>query len=181
MLNCTSETRELSVVLALGKQMLEETKSPKFGKWLALTILIMTAGYVGIDGWLTNKIESHTAVAVYEPGGVRALVNETDKPDRMWKWPRILGTPIGMREEPVKDETRIISTKFAMYTDESIYIGGMMFRAPQILLGPDVLGFEGLTSESFQQDLVVRAKQTLAALEAQMKIIGLNYKESESD
>jgi len=60
--------------------------------------------------------------------------------------------------------------------DESIYIGGMMFRIPRILLGPDVLGFEGLTSESFQQDLIVRAKQTLAALEAQLKVIGLGYK-----
>ena len=60
--------------------------------------------------------------------------------------------------------------------DESIYIGGMMFRIPQILLGPDLLGFEGLTSESFQQDLVVRAKQTLATLEAQLKVIGLGYK-----
>ena len=60
--------------------------------------------------------------------------------------------------------------------DESVYIGGMMFRVPQILLGPDVLGYEGLTSESFQQDLVVRAKQTLATLEAQLKVIGLDYK-----
>ena len=65
--------------------------------------------------------------------------------------------------------------------DESIYIGGMMFRAPQILLGPDVLGFEGLTSESFQQGLVVRAKQTLAVLEAQLKVIGLGYRGSEDD
>ena len=65
--------------------------------------------------------------------------------------------------------------------DESIYIGGMMFRIPRILLGPDVLGFEGMTSESFQQDLVVRAKQTLAALEAQLKVIGLGYKGSEND
>jgi len=65
--------------------------------------------------------------------------------------------------------------------DESIYIGGMMFRIPRILLGPDVLGFEGLTSESFQQDLVVRAKQTLSCLEAQLKVIGLDYKGSEDD
>jgi len=60
--------------------------------------------------------------------------------------------------------------------DESVYIGGMMFRIPQILLGPDVLGFEGVTTESFQQDLVVRAKQTLASLEAQLQVIGLGYK-----
>jgi len=65
--------------------------------------------------------------------------------------------------------------------DESIYIGGMMFRIPRILLGPDVLGFEGMTSESFQQDLVVRAKQTLATFEAQLKVIGLGYKGSEND
>ncbi|KKL14656.1 hypothetical protein LCGC14_2513470, partial [marine sediment metagenome] len=49
--------------------------------------------------------------------------------------------------------------------EESVYIGGMMFRIPRILLGPDVLGLEGVTTESFQQDLVARAKQTLASLE----------------
>ena len=65
--------------------------------------------------------------------------------------------------------------------DESIYIGGMMFRIPQILLGPDVLGFEGVTTESFQQDLVVRAKQTLASLEAQLQVIGLGYKGNKRD
>ncbi len=60
--------------------------------------------------------------------------------------------------------------------DNSICIGGMMFRIPEILLGPDVLAFEGNTTESFQQDLVVRAKQTLASLEAQLQVIGLGYK-----
>lgn len=60
--------------------------------------------------------------------------------------------------------------------DESVYIGGMMFRVPGILLGPDVLGYEGNTTESFQQDLVVRAKQTIASLEAQLQVIGLGYK-----
>ena len=65
--------------------------------------------------------------------------------------------------------------------EESVYIGGMMFRIPQILLGPDVLGQEGVTTESFQQDLVARAKQTLASLEAQLKVVGLGYKGRESD
>jgi len=65
--------------------------------------------------------------------------------------------------------------------EESVYIGGMMFRIPQILLGPDVLGQEGVTTESFQQDLVVRAKQTLASLEAQLKVIGRGYKEKKGD
>ncbi len=65
--------------------------------------------------------------------------------------------------------------------EESVYIGGMMFRVPQILLGPDVLGQEGVTTESFQQDLMVRAKQTLAGLEAQLKVVGLGYKEKKSD
>ena len=100
--------------------MLEETKFPKWGRWLALTILIIIAGYVIIDGWLTNKIGPYTAVAVYELGGIRALVNKADKPDRVWKWPRILGTSIGVREEPIKDETRIVSTKFAMYTADEV-------------------------------------------------------------
>jgi len=65
--------------------------------------------------------------------------------------------------------------------EESVYIGGMMFRIPQILLGPDVLGLEGVTTESFQQDLVVRAKQTLASLEAQLRVVGLDYKGEEGD
>ncbi len=65
--------------------------------------------------------------------------------------------------------------------DESIYVGGMMFRIPQILLGPDVLGLEGVTTESFQQDLVVRAKQTLASLEAQLRVVGLDHKGEEGD
>ena len=57
----------------------------------------------------------------------------------------------------------------------------MMFRIPRILLGPDVLGLEGVTTESFQQDLVVRAKQTLASLEAQLRVVGLDYKGEEGD
>ncbi|MBC7189381.1 hypothetical protein H5U35_04100 [Candidatus Aerophobetes bacterium] len=65
--------------------------------------------------------------------------------------------------------------------EESIYIGGMMFRIPRILLGPDVLGYEGLTSETFQQDLVVRAKQTLACLEAQLQVIGPGLRGEEDD
>ncbi len=100
--------------------MLEERKSPNWGRWLASTILIIIAGYVIIDGWLANKIGPHIAIAVYEPGGIRVLVNRADKPDRMWKWPRILGTSIGVREEPIKDETRIVSTKFPMYTTEEV-------------------------------------------------------------
>ena len=100
--------------------MLEETKSSKWGRWLALTILIIIVGYVIIDGWFTDKIGPHTAVAVYEPGGIRALVNKADKPKRLWKWPRILGTSIGVKEEPIKDETRIVSTKFAMYTADEV-------------------------------------------------------------
>ncbi len=100
--------------------MLEETKFSKWGRWLALTILIILVGYVIIDGWLTDKIGPHTAVAVYEPGGIRALVNKADKPERLWKWPRILGTSIGVKEEPIKDETRMVSTKFAMYTADEV-------------------------------------------------------------
>ncbi|MCK4617308.1 hypothetical protein KAT45_00255 [Candidatus Aerophobetes bacterium] len=100
--------------------MLEETKSSRWGRWLALTILIIIVGYVIIDGWFTDKIGPHTAVAVYEPGGIRALVNKADKPERLWKWPRILGTSIGVKEEPIKDETRMVSTKFAMYTADEV-------------------------------------------------------------
>lgn len=65
--------------------------------------------------------------------------------------------------------------------EESVYIGGMMYRIPRILLGPDVLGLEGVTTESFQQDLVVRAKQTLASLEAQLRVVGLDFKGEEGD
>ena len=100
--------------------MLEETKSSRWGRWLALTILIIIVGYVIIDGWFTDEIGPHTAVAVYEPGGIRALVNKADKPKRLWKWPRILGTSMGVKEEPIKDETRMVSTKFAMYTADEV-------------------------------------------------------------
>ena len=100
--------------------MLEEREVPKRGKWIALTVLILVLVYVITDGWLINKIEPQTVVAVYEPGGVRALVNKTDNSARMWKWPRILGTSIGVREEPIKDETKVITTKFAMYTTDEI-------------------------------------------------------------
>ncbi|MCK4419318.1 LysM peptidoglycan-binding domain-containing protein [Candidatus Aerophobetes bacterium] len=98
----------------------EERKTPKKGRWLALIILILVFVYVVSDGWFTNKIEPHTVVAVYEPGGVRALVNKTDKPTRMWKWPRILGTSIGVTEEPIKDEARAIASRFAMYTTDKV-------------------------------------------------------------
>lgn len=98
----------------------EERKIPKKGRWLALIILILVFIYVVSDGWFTNKIEPHTVVAVYEPGGVRALVNKTDKPTRMWKWPRILGTSIGVTEEPIKDEARAITSRFAMYTTDKV-------------------------------------------------------------
>jgi len=101
--------------------MLEEKKaSPKWGKWLALTILIIAAAYVIIDGWLTNKIEPQTVVAVYEPGRIRALVNKADKPTRMWKWPRVLGTSIGVIEEPIKNETKVVTVKFAIYTTDEV-------------------------------------------------------------
>ena len=62
---------------------------------------------------------------------------------------------------------------------ESIWTGGEMFRVPGILLGPDVLAPEVLTSESFQQDLVVRLRQTLATMEAQLMVIGLDYHPSD--
>jgi len=100
--------------------MLEEKEPSRWGRWLALTILLLIALYVITDGWLTNVIEPHTALAVYEPGGVRALVNRTDKPRRMWKWPRIPGTLIGVKEEQVKDEPKFVSTRFAMYTRDEL-------------------------------------------------------------
>lgn len=57
--------------------------------------------------------------------------------------------------------------------DESIWVGGEMFRIPGILLGPDVLAPQGMTSESFQQDLTVRLRQTLATMEAEIMVAGL--------
>ena len=103
------------------EKMLEEKREvPKPGKWIALTVLISVLTYVITDGWFTNKIEPQTVVAVYEPGRVRALVNKTDKSARMWKWPRILGTSIGVREEPIKDETKTVTTRFAMYTTDEL-------------------------------------------------------------
>ena len=82
--------------------MLEERKVHRWGRWLSLTILILISTYIIADGWLMNKIGPGEVVAVYEPGGVRALVNKSDKSVRMWKWPRILGTSIGIKEEPIE-------------------------------------------------------------------------------
>jgi hypothetical protein len=65
--------------------------------------------------------------------------------------------------------------------DESIWTGGEMYRIAGIRLGPDVLAAEGMTTESFQQDLVVRLRQTLSAMEAQLMVIGLGYSGGESE
>ena len=67
-----------------------------------------------------NKIEPHTVVAVYEPRGVRALINKSDKSIRRWKWPRIPGTSIGVKEEPIKDEVKSVTARFALYTSEEV-------------------------------------------------------------
>jgi len=55
---------------------------------------------------------------------------------------------------------------------ESIWVGGEMFSLPGILLGPDIMAPRGITTESFQQDLTVRLRQTLAAMEAELQIAG---------
>ncbi len=57
--------------------------------------------------------------------------------------------------------------------DESIWIEGEMFSIPSILLGPEILAPQGITTETFQQDLMVRMKQTLAAMEAQLHYAGV--------
>lgn len=57
---------------------------------------------------------------------------------------------------------------------ESIWTGGEMFSLPGILLGPDVIAPQGITTESFQQDLMVRLRQTLAAMEAELQIAGVD-------
>jgi len=100
--------------------MLEERKVHRWGRWLSLSILILISTYIIADGWLMNKIGPGEVVAVYEPAGVRALVNKSDKSVRMWKWPRIPGTSIGMREEPIKDEIKNITSRFALYTSDKV-------------------------------------------------------------
>jgi len=49
-----------------------------------------------------------------------------------------------------------------------------MFSLPGILLGPDVMAPQGITTETFQQDLMVRMRQTLAAMEAELQIAGVD-------
>ena len=100
--------------------MLEEERPSRWGRWLILTVLAVAAIYVVGDGYLMNRIEPHTVVAVYGPTGIRALVNGTDKPRRMWKWPRIPGTFIGVKEEPIKDEAKTVRTRFAIYTTDEL-------------------------------------------------------------
>jgi len=57
--------------------------------------------------------------------------------------------------------------------EESIWIGGEMFTIPAILLGPEILAPQGITTETFQQDLTVRMQQTLAAMEAELQFAGV--------
>jgi len=77
--------------------MLEEKKASRWGRWLVPVVLLLVLIYIFADGWLMNKLKPHTVVAVYEPGGIRALVNKSDKSIRRWKWPRIPGTSIGVK------------------------------------------------------------------------------------
>lgn len=100
--------------------MLEEKKASRWGRWLVLVVLLLVLIYIIADGWLMNKIEPHTVVAVYEPRGVRALINKSDKSIRRWKWPRIPGTSIGVKEEPIKDEVKSVTARFALYTSEEV-------------------------------------------------------------
>lgn len=100
--------------------MLEEKKVSRWGRWLVLVVLLLVLIYVIADGWMMNKLEPHTVVAVYEPGGVRALVNKSDKSVRKWKWPRVPGTFIGVKEESIKDEVKTVTSRFALYTSEEI-------------------------------------------------------------
>lgn len=56
---------------------------------------------------------------------------------------------------------------------ESIYTMGEPFELMNVLCTPEALGNKGMTTETFQQDLVVRIRQSLAALEAVLWIEGL--------
>ena len=100
--------------------MLEEKKASRWGRWLAVVVLLLVFIYVIADGWVMNKLEPRTVVAVYEPGGIRALVNKSDESVRRWKWPRIPGTSIGVKEEAIKDEVKTVTARFALYTSEEV-------------------------------------------------------------
>lgn len=100
--------------------MLEEKKASRWGRWLILVVLVLVLIYVIADGWVMNKLKPDEVVAVYEPGGVKALVNKSDKSIRRWKWPRIPGTSIGVKEEPIKDEVKTVTSRFALYTSEEV-------------------------------------------------------------
>lgn len=56
---------------------------------------------------------------------------------------------------------------------ESIYLMGDIFRNAGINLQPDILAYEGITTESFEQDLAVRARQQLAVIESVLWVVGL--------
>jgi len=100
--------------------MLEEKKASRWGRWLVLVVLLLVLIYVIADGWVMNKLEPDEVVAVYGPRGVRALINTSDKSIRRWKWPRIPGTSIGVKEEPIKDEVKTVTSRFALYTSEEV-------------------------------------------------------------
>jgi len=100
--------------------MLEEKKASRWGKWLVLVVLLLVLIYVIADGWVMNKLEPDEVVGVYEPGGIRALVNKSDKSIRRWKWPRIPGTSVGVKEESIKDEIKTVTSRFALYTSQEV-------------------------------------------------------------
>jgi len=100
--------------------MLEEKKASRWGRWLVLVVLLLVLIYVIADGWVMNKLEPDEVVAVYGPRGVRALINMSGKSIRRWKWPRIPGTSIGVKEEPIKDEVKTVTSRFALYTSEEV-------------------------------------------------------------
>ncbi len=56
---------------------------------------------------------------------------------------------------------------------ESIYTMGEIYEQANVLCTPETLGLKGMTTESFQQDLAVRIRQSLAAIEAVLWIEGL--------
>jgi len=56
---------------------------------------------------------------------------------------------------------------------ESIYTMGEIYEKANVLCTPEALGHKGMTTETFQQDLAVRIRQSLAAIEAVLWIEGL--------
>jgi len=134
-------------------------------EWLEIRRLPTISRFAGIPrllAWLTRQ--NREAIAARYPAIDRVIKIR----DRV----RELGERT-FEEKYSSWEYHFDSMEREQKVAESIYLMGDAFRKAGINLQPDVLAYEGITTESFEQDLAVRARQQLAVIEAVLWVVGL--------